>query len=204
MKIVHDLQFQFPQINIKLGIELDYIEDADDYLEKFVDENNFDYIIGSVHYLNVDSAHRCVYLNDLHRDKKPELFRIYFDSLEKAIHTGLFDIIGHFDLPRRFWGDLNAECLTYAKRTMELIKKYDLCLEINTSGFRTKNVEEPFPGTKLLYLAKEMGIPITLGSDSHSPRDVGSYFDEAIALLKVIGFKNINIFSNRKREAIPI
>jgi len=204
LNIIDDLKNEFPHINIKVGIELDYIESAIDFLERFVEENKFDYIIGSVHYLNFDSSQHLIYLNDLHCDEKAELFHKYFESLEKAIRTGLFDIIGHFDLPRRFWGDLDDMSHGYAVRVLEVIKKYDLCLEINTSGFRTRNVEEPFPGSKLLSLANEMQIPITLGSDAHSPHDVGSYFQEAITLLKEIGFKNIKFFSSRKSISKPI
>jgi len=204
LHIIKDLQTQFPQVNIKVGIELDYIEGAVDYLKKFVAENNFDYVIGSVHYLNVDSSHQTVYLNDLHSEKKSQLFCNYFEAIEKAVHTELFDIIGHFDLPRRFWGDLDYTSMCYAVRALELIKKNDICLEINTSGYRTKNIQEPFPGRKLLSLANEMEIPVTLGSDSHSPRDVGSYFCEAIALLKKIGFINVNFFTNRERQSLPI
>ncbi len=202
--IIEDLKAQFPQIQIRFGIELDYITNAIDYLKNLVEENNFDYIIGSVHYLNADSSHQTVYLNDWHGNKKTERFQIYFEAIEEAIGTGLFDIIGHFDLPRRFWGDLDNSSMVYAISALELIKKQDVCLEVNTSGFRTKNVEEPFPGCNILHYAKEMEIPITLGSDSHSPYNVGSCFNEALILLQKIGFKDINLFAQRKRIPVQI
>ncbi len=202
--IIDDLRQQYPGFKIKVGIELDYLESAIEFSNRFVTDNKFDYVIGSVHYHNSDASHRLTYLNDLNWEKISERFHWYFESMEKAIRSGLFDIIAHFDLPRRFWGDLDQTSQLYAIRVLELIKKYDLCLEINTSGFRTKNVEEPFPGNVLLSQAGEMEIPITLGSDSHFPHDVGSYFHEAVALLKKIGFKEISFFSNRKRYAKPI
>ena len=204
LNIINDLQAQFPQIKIRTGIELDYIEEAIDYLENFVSNNNFDYIIGSVHYLNMNTSQHLAYLNDIHDHEKIGLFQIYFENVKKAIKTGLFDIIAHFDLPRRFWGDMDNMSMSYAVHALELIKKNDLCLEINTSGFRTKNVEEPFPCCKLLHLAKDWEIPITLGSDAHKPVDVGSYFDEAIALLKEIGFEYIHLFANRQRIPLKI
>ena len=204
LDIINDLQIQFPQILIKTGIELDYIEDAIDYLRKLVIENNFDYVIGSVHYLNMDSSHNAVYLNDFHNDNKIPQFQKYFDTVEKAAEAGLFDIIAHFDLPRRFWGDMDEISMAYAIHALEQIKKNDICLEINTSGFRTKNVEEPFPGVKLLYLARDWEIPVTLGSDAHHPRDVASYFQEAIILLKKIGFKYVQLFNNRQRIPLKI
>ena len=202
--IINDLQAQFPQIKIRAGIELDYIEEAIDYLEKFVSNNDFDYIIGSVHYLNMNASQHLAYLNDIHNYDKAWLFQIYFENVEKAITSGLFDIIAHFDLPRRFWGDLDETAMSYAVHALKSMKKNDLCLEVNTSGFRTKNVEEPFPCCKLLQLANELEIPVTLGSDAHRLCDVGSYFDEAIALLKEIGFEYIHFFANRQRIPLKI
>lgn len=204
LSTISDLKNQFPQINIKAGIELDYIEAAMNYLSSLLAENQFDYVIGSVHYLNMDSSHQLAYLSDCNSAKQSELFQKYFKAMEQAIETGLFDIIAHFDIPRRFWGDLDQASMSYAVRMLELIKQKDLCLEINTSGFRTKNVEEPFPGSTLLHLAKELEIPITLGSDAHKPIDVGSYFDESIFLLKNIGFEHIHLFDNRQRIPLKI
>ena len=202
--IICDLKNQFPQIKIRVGIELDYIEVAMNYLRRLLKEYDFDYIIGSVHYLNIDSPQQLPYLSDCHSNKKIELFKKYFDAMEQAVETGLFDIIAHFDLPRRFWGDLDEQSVSYAIAVLELIKKNNLCLEINTSGFRTKNVEEPFPGSKFLHLAKDREIPITLGSDAHKPVYVGSYFPEAVILLKKIGFEYVHLFSNRQRIPLKI
>ncbi|MDZ7356749.1 MAG: histidinol-phosphatase HisJ [candidate division KSB1 bacterium] len=199
LEIIHDLRQQFPQIIIRTGIELDYIESATDFLEKLVTENKFDYVIGSVHYLQSDAKDQLAYLSEFSHEDTTRLFHAYFDHLEKAIKTGWFDIIGHFDLPRRFWGDLPDETIERAGHILEQIKDYDLCLEVNTSGFRTKNVEEPFPNFNLLQKVRALDIPVTLGSDAHQPGDVGSYFQETKALLKQIGFEYIYFFENHRR-----
>ncbi|HEX9971477.1 MAG TPA: histidinol-phosphatase HisJ family protein [bacterium] len=204
LKIIRELQDAFPQIKIKIGIELDYIEGAKDYLKEFVSHNTFDYIIGSVHYLSFNSSHQIVYLNDVGREKKNELYGQYFELVEQAANSGFLDIIAHFDLPRRFWGDLDAESIIHATKALESIKRNNICIEINTSGFRTKNVMEPFPGRYLLEPIHELEIPITLGSDSHSPLDVGSYFHEVISLLKEIGFREVNYFTDRQRMPVLI
>lgn len=204
LKIIQELRDAFPQIKIKIGIELDYIEGAKDFLKKFVSHNTFDYIIGSVHYLNFNSSHQIIYLNEVGKEKKTKLFRQYFELVERAANSGFYDIVGHFDLPRRFWGDLDHESIIYAQHALESIKRNNLCIEINTSGFRTKSVMEPFPGRYLLERICELDIPITLGSDSHSPPDVGSYFHEVVSLLKEIGFREVHCFSHRRRKPISI
>ena len=202
--IIEDLRTQFPQIEIKIGIELDYVAMAIDYLIKFLNNNKFDYVIGSVHYLNINSSHQLVYLNDFQLDNKTELYQQYFKAVEESIRTGLFDIVGHFDLPKRFWGSLNSESISYAEKILRLIKEYDLCLEVNTSGFRINNTKATFPGEYLLIQAQKMNIPICLGSDAHSPVDVASHFKKTISILQHIGFREICTFSKRKRKSIPI
>lgn len=204
LNIIEQLQDTFPQIEIKIGIELDYIEGVKDYLKEFVSHNTFDYIIGSVHYLSFNSSHQIIYLNDVERVTKADLYRKYFELVEQAVASRFFDIIAHFDLPRRFWGDLDAESVSYAIKVLESIKKNDVCLEINTSGFRTKNVMEPFPGRYLLEIIRDLEIPITIGSDSHVPGDVGSYFHQVITFLKTLGFSELCRFSKRQRRPIII
>ncbi len=199
LEIIDDLRQQFPQIAIRTGIELDYIETAAEFLGNLVAENNFDYVIGSVHYLRDNSNDQLRYLNELSSADTRQLFDQYFNQLEKAIATGWFDIIGHFDLPRRFWGNMSDESMERAGQVLEQIKQHDLCLEINTSGFRTKNVEEPFPNLNILKKARALDIPVTLGSDAHQPNDVGSYFQETVALLKQIGFEYIYFFERHQR-----
>ena len=204
LNTIEDLRVSFPEINIKTGIELDFIPSAIDYIEEFAKQYQFDYIIGSVHYLEMNGLKNVTYLNDLHENDVARLFNIYFESVAKGASTGIFDIIAHFDLPRRFWGDLPGESYKYAEDALKTIKDNDVCIEINTSGFRTKNVGEPFPGNHILEMVKEIDIPITLGSDSHTPEDVGSYFPEAVSLLKNLGYKSINKFSKHERNAVSL
>ncbi|MDZ7341882.1 MAG: histidinol-phosphatase HisJ family protein [candidate division KSB1 bacterium] len=202
--VIQDLQRFFETLNIRIGIELDYISSATGYLHEFVGQHHFDYVIGSVHYLHGNANGRLCYLNDFRAAANDNLYYTYFQQVKAAANSGLFDIIAHFDLPRRFWGLIDKAGFLCAAEALETIKSNDLCLEINTSGFRTKCVLEPFPGRTLLHLIREMKIPITLGSDAHIPGDVGSYFSEAIHLLKEIGFTEICFFKNRRREARPI
>lgn len=203
-QVIQDLRRSFDTLAIRAGIELDYISSAVCYLREFVSQNHFDYIIGSVHYLHGHENGRLCYLNDFRTAANDNLYCTYFQQVKEAANSGLFDIIAHFDLPRRFWGLMDKAGFRCAADALEAIKRNNLCLEINTSGFRTRCVLEPFPGRELLHLIRELEIPITLGSDAHIPADVGSYFQETIGLLKEVGIAEIHLFSNRKREARPI
>ena len=201
---INELRNHFSKIDIKLGIELDFVENEEKYLRDFVSEFEFDYVIGSVHYMRNNNSNDFIYLGDLNQESKTEKFKKYFKLIEKAAIRGIYDVISHFDLPKRFWGRMSPEEIQFARNALDTIKKADVCLEINTSGFRTRDVNEPFPGSELLDYASRLEIPITLGSDAHNPDKVGSYFIETINLLKKFGFKKIANFKKREREIISI
>ena len=81
--------------------------------------------------------------------------------------------------------------------------KRQLCFELNTSG-KAAPVCEFYPGRRLLELCFQEGVPVTLGSDAHGPEQVGRYFDDAIRLLKEIGYRELAVFSKRQRSFLPL
>ena len=87
--------------------------------------------------------------------------------------------------------------------TMKAIKENDLVVEINTSGLR-KPVHEIYPSENILEVIREMKIPLTLGSDSHKPEDVGRDFDLAVELVRKYGDGKITIFDKREREEVLV
>ncbi len=191
------------KIQIKMGIELDFLSEAERYLQEFVFNYPFDFVIGSVHYLPYKNG-RYVYLNEMNSSARTDNFKKYFEKIEEAADSGLFDIVAHFDLPKKFWGHLNEEEYELARKALEKIKDKNLALEFNTSGLRTAGLNEPFPGQTILKMVREMGIPIVLGSDSHAPEEVGSNFSQAIEILKNAGIFYIVKFEKRKRVHISI
>ncbi|OQX86621.1 hypothetical protein B6D60_05860 [candidate division KSB1 bacterium 4484_87] len=191
-------------IEIKLGIELDYVAEEEDFLRDFITRYPFDYIIGSVHYLRHLTKNEYVYLNEIPIGEGKKYFPIYFEKIQKAAESELFDVVAHFDLPKKFWGKMSDEEYQLAENALKTISRKELTLEINTSGLRTNGVNETFPGKELISLARENGIQFVLGSDSHSPADVGSHLAEAVNILKESGVENIVSFEKRRRYTIPI
>ncbi|HDP99426.1 MAG TPA: histidinol-phosphatase HisJ family protein [bacterium] len=192
------LKRKFPEIDIKLGIELDFIEDEFDYLLEFVKKFDFDYIIGSVHYLRLNGNSDYKYLNEFTALPSSIKYQMYFEQIKNAAASGVFNIIGHFDLPKRFWGKLDNSEIEYAKDALETIKKHNLCIEVNTSGYRIPGLGEPFPDERLLVFVAELEVPVLLGSDSHHPAEIASYFGTAARLLKKIGITYLASFTKKE------
>ena len=125
------------------------------------------------------------------------LFRSYYLLLRRSAESGLFDIMGHVDLVKKFGHRANADLTPEVERTADSFKKSGVTVEINTSGLR-KPVQEIYPALEVLKIYRGHGVPITFSSDSHDPGDVGRDYDKARQLALAAGYKEYNVFHQRK------
>jgi histidinol-phosphatase (PHP family) len=117
--------------------------------------------------------------------------------------TQLFDIVGHLDLVKKFNYRSKNDLSDLLLKTVEIIGKSGMCVEINTSGLR-KPCHEIYPGEKLLKMCFDHDIPITFGSDAHSPEDVGAGFDRAVELVRRVGYGEIARFTQKRRDLVEL
>lgn len=183
---VHALQAEYPGF-VLLGIEADYRPDTFDDVNGLLGSYPFDYVIGSVHYLDGwpfdDPRQRDTWQG---RDVD-EVWRTYFDLVGAAAETGAFTLMGHLDLVKK-WGHRPLRPIEDAARTLaERIARADVVVEVNTAGLR-KPVAELYPDVDLLRLLREHGVAVTFGSDAHGPDDVGRDFDAALIAVREAGF----------------
>jgi histidinol-phosphatase (PHP family) len=78
-----------------------------------------------------------------------------------------------------------------------------MCMEVNTSGLN-KGAYEVHPDPLILDWASEMGVKLTMGSDSHRPDSVAQHFDWIQPLLRNKGFTDLHYFRGRKRLRIDM
>jgi histidinol-phosphatase (PHP family) len=127
------------------------------------------------------------------------VYRDYYKLLRLSAQSGLYDIMGHVDLVKKFGhrpaGDMTAE----VEKTAKVFKETGVTVEINTSGLR-KPVGEIYPSLSVLKIYQKAGVPITFSSDSHDPKDVGRDYDKAAALAIEAGYTEYRVFKKRKVE----
>lgn len=198
------LREQFPQIKIKFGCEVDYIpgemEKVRELLSLYPD---IDYIYGSVHFLGDWIVDHPLYISEFERRDLFEVYNKYFSLVQEAAKSGLFDILAHIDVIKKFGFSPSEDISPLWEKTVEVVKESNLVIELNTSGFR-KPIGETFPGEKFLRLCYKKKIPITLGSDAHSPQEVGKDFSRALLLLKKVGYEEIAVFNRREWSLSPL
>ncbi|MDQ6965330.1 MAG: histidinol phosphatase, partial [Mariprofundaceae bacterium] len=135
-----------------------------------------------------------------------EVYCAYFDLVAKSAASGMFDIIGHPDLIKKFGhrAPADSEPVRQAEEAMlQAVQKADVALEISSAGLR-KPVGEIYPHPRIVARAAGLGIPFAYGSDAHGPDAVAHGMDECLDLLESCGVKEICSFKARKRTMLPI
>ncbi len=202
---VKELQEKYPDIVIKLGIEADYYDGKEQEIKELLKRADFDYVYGSVHAIGEPAW---IIDDERFRHKYQEydvfeLYQFYFKNITQAIQTGLYDIMAHLDLPKKF-GDRPEQSITpMIDEVIDALVKHRVSIEVNTAGFRYPAGEQ-YPSEEILRACFENDIQVTFGSDSHRPEEVGWELDRALSLLREIGYTEIIGFKKRKRISFEI
>jgi histidinol-phosphatase (PHP family) len=190
------------QINVRLGLECDYVEGMEDEYRELLARYPFDYLIGSVHWvLNANIFHARRW--DGVADTLPT-FAEYYRLIVKSAQSGLFDIVGHTTALTAFAPKpIAAGIEAMQDAALDAIKESGVAMEVNTSGFR-KMTTEPFPTFRMIARAHDLGIPLTFSSDSHRPDDVGYARDRMAVYFGQIGLVELATFEARQRMMLPL
>ncbi len=199
---VRRAQKDFPQLTIKLAMEVDYLPGQEEWIRELAALHPWDYFIGSVHYVSdswaIDNPEK---LAEWKQRDPFEVWSVYFDWLTRAAETRLFEIIGHADLPKKFGIYPKQDCTPLFERFLQAAARNHVAIELNTAGLR-KDCREIYPSPRIVQLAKAAGVAITFGSDAHAPGEVGLNFTEAIQLARSAGYTECCRFTRRKRELV--
>ncbi len=193
-----------PNFVIKLALEIDYLPGYEDWIRDLAARQPWDYLIGSVHYVSESWAiDHPAQLGEWKKREPLEVWTAYFERLTLAAESGLFDIIGHADLCKKFAIYPKEDCTPLFNRFLQAAKGRGVALELNTAGLR-KDCREIYPSPRFIRLAAQLGVPITFGSDAHAPAEVGLNFAEAVQLARSAGYTHYSRFTQRRREEVKL
>lgn len=195
--------------DLRLGIEADWVAGREDRMANLLDAREWDYIVGSVHFLRdrgVDSDYGGGWdVWDTARSAD-EVWSAYFDTLAEAAGSGLYDIMAHPDLVKVWGADRpqpDRDPRHYYERAVEAMVGADVAVEVSTAGLR-KTVGELYPAPALMEMLVDAGVPIALSSDAHVPEQLGHRYGDAVAFLAEHGITEIAVFEDRARRMEPI
>jgi histidinol-phosphatase (PHP family) len=175
---------------VKSGLEIEYIPGHKDWLASIA-SMDWDITIASIHTLvaggtrclvngNETDFHTC--LNTLFKKDIRALCRAYYHTLQEAVLTGWFDIVGHMDVLKkfnthhRFFNETDAWYGKLVEDTLDAVRDRKMKLEINMGGM-AHPVAEPYPSPWIVKRAQKKGIALVMGSDAHHPGAIGQGFD---------------------------
>jgi len=145
---VHQAQKDFPQLTIRLALEVDYLPGYEDWIRGLAARHPWDYFIGSVHYVSDDWAiDNPQKISEWNNRDAFEVWSAYFERLTRAAETGFFEIIGHADLPKKFGhrpsrdpgcagSFAEASCTPLYEKFLNAARKSHCAIELNTAGLR--------------------------------------------------------------------
>ncbi len=191
------------QISIKTGLEVEFVPYGMESLMQMVNQFNFDYLIGSIHYIGNWQFDNEKQIEEWKRRDVTQVYEQYYALVQTMAKTRLFDFVGHLDLVKKFSHRPRNDLKDLLLETIETIGKSGMCIEVNTGGLR-KPCREVYPSEKLLKMCFDNGLPITFGSDAHSPEDVGADLDKAVNLAKRVGYLEMVRFTKRNRDLVEL
>ena len=166
-------------LTILAGLEADYAPEIEEDIRRHIAGHPFDYITGSIHCVDhvaitspIESS-KCFTQHSAH-----DLCESYFTVMKLAIQTGLFDVVAHLDIYRRYGLRYYGEEISripwgLVDHVLDAIAGDGLLLEINTSGLRDGS-GRAYPDREVLRRAREKEISgVVVGSDCHQVSDLG-------------------------------
>ena len=190
-------------INIKVGLEIDFNPFYVDLLQKISESYAFDVIGSSLHFPGgIDVVSR---KSEWSRGEKDSdyIYGIYIESLDKMLDQSYFDIVCHIDLVKKFGGNPSRSFENDFDCIIEKISRKKLTVEVNTSGY-IHPAKEAYPSFDIIKKCRKAGVEITIGSDAHDPESIGQNYDTVLPLILQAGYKQISVFTQRKRSGIPL
>lgn len=202
-ELVDEARAAYPSLPIRLGLEVDWLEGGEGWIESLTARAPWDYLIGSVHYLgewNFDHPGQIARFSSFGVE---EAWDRYWQLFGNAARSGLFDIMGHPDLIKKFKHRPDGDLRRYYEPAVQACVDAGVAIEINTAGL-FKPVAEMYPAPEFLKLAAQAGIRLTINSDAHAPEEVGRAFPQALALARDSGFTTLTRFLDRHPIAFPL
>ncbi|HWZ18280.1 MAG TPA: PHP domain-containing protein [Ktedonobacteraceae bacterium] len=180
-------------VDIRLGLEVDFIPGKNELIHSFIQEYNWDFLIGSVHEINgiqIEASYKWS------REEGETLWLQYFELLRRAVRSGYFSVISH---PVRLRVNNPYLPPTFDEELEHLAAeatRYDIALEIN--GFdmlRYHSLVHQLAKACLLH-----HTPVSVGSDAHVPRGIAQAHQQTENMLHELGITKIRLWKQMKAE----
>ena len=183
LRLIEDIRNNQYPIRIKFGLEVCYFEIFEKLVSNIVEDKNFDFILGSVHFID-DFAfdHKAEHWNGVDVDK---MYKRYFETSIDLAESGIYDGIAHPDCIKLFGHTPAFSLEEYYDKLARVLSLRNMYAEQSSGIYRRcSNTAELGMNVNMLKCMKKHKVNIITASDAHCPEDVGAYITELNDLIK--------------------
>lgn len=209
------------RIEIYKGLEVDFLEKWPGQIKSWTDRGKLDFSVGSVHFVKefadgkpweIDGTLELFQkgLREIFEGNVQKAINSYFDLTCQMLETDKPTILGHVDKIKMhnskfpFFDEADSWYRERLTETLELAKKSEVIVEVNTRGIYKKRTSEPYPGIIGLQIMRELDVPICLNSDAHHPSEITKEFELTSQLLQEIGFRELMVLKEGQWCSVPL
>jgi histidinol-phosphatase (PHP family) len=191
-------------LTLRLGIEADFFPETVDDLRERLAPFPWDYVIGSVHYVDgfpIDENTR--FWDALPPEERDEKWRLYWVRVRQLAESGVYDFLAHPDLPKKFGHRPSVDLSAEIAAALDAVAAADMAVEINTAGWSLP-AGEAYPSLDFLRQARAREIPLLINADAHFPEFLTRNFDRARDLAREAGYTELVRYEQRQRYPVPL
>jgi histidinol-phosphatase (PHP family) len=196
-------------VAIRFGVEITWDRRWAADIRDHLATHAYDFVIGSVHVYRGSPYAAADVASWVDGRTLPEIVAPYFDEVESAARSGLFDAIGHIDFIKRYLvphvtpDDFAAAPELYERILVALVES-GTALEINTSGLR-QAATETYPSPAIVALFRELGgRSVTVGSDAHRADTFAWALDDGYRAAAAAGIEALTFRRGGAPVAVPL
>ncbi len=191
------------RIDVLLGVEADYVPGREEDLSRLLEPYPFDVVLGSVHLVDgwlVDAPSSLVRLGG-GQEEVDRIWGRYAELLVEAAGSGMFDVLTHLDLPKKFGHRASQPFAGCQDEVVSAVAASSCAVELSSGG-RRKPVGEDYPAPDLFCKLASARVPFVLASDAHAPAEVGFAFENLVANARAAGVTEVMVY--RQRRGAPV
>ena len=192
-----------PDVELRLGIEIDFVPGKEEEMDRFATELPYDYIIGSVHRVAGEEVDHPDHKEIYEKWDTYDLYEAYYENVRAAALSGRFDVLGHPDLIKIFRRFPERDITSMLEETADAVAESGIVVDVNAAGLR-KPVGEIYPSRDFLEMFHRRKVPIILSSDAHAPEEVAAGYDRSVPLVRGVGYREVVTFKNRERGTLAL
>ena len=176
MKTVKEKKYP---VKVKFGLEVCYIPETADVLADVLKKYNFDFLTGSVHWIDGWGFDHKGQKETWESKNTEEIYKRYYEIMFQLCESNLFTGLAHPDSIKCFGYKPNIDLSDYYNKLALLLNMHNMYAE-NSGGLKLNYSSDNELGlnAQLLSILKMNNVRIETASDAHNQKDVGANIRE--------------------------